>query len=146
MDDFKVFLGRTDSRPPGKVGLTGKDCPRHLGMTEFFLLRGPHSSKLSPIVVRRGGVFYICKKENLHQIIHPALKGGQRMFCIVSYMNGCLMLIHQRLKEQYQQRWAGPQHVPLCAFPQLAQQGKLLRMCALIRFQLTAELRLRTKK
>ncbi len=31
-------------------------------------------------------------------------------------------------------------------FPQLAQQGKLLRMCALIRTQLIAELRLRTKK
>jgi hypothetical protein len=44
------------------------------------------------------------------------------------------------------QRWAGPQLVPLCAFPQLAQQGNLLRMCALIRRQLTAELRLRTKK
>jgi hypothetical protein len=44
------------------------------------------------------------------------------------------------------QRWAGPQLVPLCAFPQLAQQGNLLRMCALIHRQLTAELRLRTKK
>jgi hypothetical protein len=41
---------------------------------------------------------------------------------------------------------AGPQLVPLCAFPQLAQQGKLLRMCALFRSQMTAELRLRTKK
>ncbi len=44
------------------------------------------------------------------------------------------------------QSWAGPQFVPLCAFPQLAQRGFLLRMCALIRRQLTAELRLRTKK
>ncbi len=44
------------------------------------------------------------------------------------------------------QRWAGPQLVPLCAFPQLVQQGNLLRMCALIRRQLTAELRLRNKK
>jgi hypothetical protein len=44
------------------------------------------------------------------------------------------------------QRWAGPQFVPQCAFPQLAQQGNLLRMCALIHRQLTAEKRLRTKK
>jgi hypothetical protein len=44
------------------------------------------------------------------------------------------------------QRWTGPQLVPLCAFPQLEQQGNLLRMCVLIRRQLTAELRLRTKK
>ncbi len=44
------------------------------------------------------------------------------------------------------QRWAGPQLVPLCAFPQLAQQGNLLWMCALICRQQTAELRLRTKK
>jgi hypothetical protein len=54
--------------------------------------------------------------------------------------------ILQMLKGLHYQRWAGPQHVPLCAFPQLAQQGKLLRMCALILSQLTAELRLRTKK
>jgi hypothetical protein len=50
------------------------------------------------------------------------------------------------VRRSNQQRWAGPQLVPLCAFPQLAQQGNLLRMCALIRRQLTAELRLRTKK
>ncbi len=34
------------------------------------------------------------------------------------------------------QRLAGPQLVPLWAFPHLAQRGKLLRMCALIRSQL----------
>jgi hypothetical protein len=44
------------------------------------------------------------------------------------------------------QRWAGPQLVPLCAFPQLAQQGNLLRKCAVIRREMTAELRMRTKK
>ncbi len=44
------------------------------------------------------------------------------------------------------QRWAGPQLVPLFAIPQLAEQGNLLRKCAVICRQLTAELRLRTKK
>ncbi len=60
------------------------------------------------------------------------------------------VIYHLRISDlshnKIHQRWAGPQLVPLCAFPQLAQQGNLLRMCALIRRQLTAKLRLRTKK
>jgi hypothetical protein len=54
--------------------------------------------------------------------------------------------VGKKTKVTSKHRWAGPQLVPLCAFPQLVQQGNLLRMCALIRRQLTAELRLRTKK
>jgi hypothetical protein len=57
-----------------------------------------------------------------------------------------IYLVANIFKVRTLQRWAGPQLVPLCAFPQLAQQENLLRMCALIRRKLTTELRLRTKK
>ncbi len=65
---------------------------------------------------------------------------------VISLSSNCKLVISNICYETNTQRWAGPQRVPLCAFPQLAHQGNSLRMCALINRQLTAELRLRTKK
>ncbi len=59
--------------------------------------------------------------------------------------DGRVVSIKHKVVGSTPQRWAGPQLVPLCAFPQLAEQGNLLRKCAVICRQLTAELRLRTK-